>query len=64
MQERGKASIAAYNLARHEMWNNLSAAVKEGYENTAEEWTHDGPDEEILQRYVHSLMVFVSDTQR
>lgn len=51
-RDQHKAKIAAYNMAHAEMWNALAEDEKDKYAETADEWTADGPPDDVVVRYV------------
>ncbi len=43
----GKVPIAAWNIARSELWNALTEDEQAGFEETADQWMENGPDPEL-----------------
>ncbi len=43
----GKVPIAAWNIARSELWNALTDKEQAAFDETAEQWIDDGPDPEL-----------------
>ena len=51
--QQGKLPLVALNSARAELWKALSEEQVEQFEDTAEVWTKEGPDEELLCELVN-----------
>ncbi len=45
--EAGKVPIAALNIARSELWNELGDDEQTAYDEKAEQWIENGPDPKL-----------------
>ncbi|RDX41199.1 hypothetical protein OH76DRAFT_1489691 [Lentinus brumalis] len=65
----GKVPIAAWNIARSELWNALTEDEQAAFEETADQWMENGPDPELraliaekrLGDWIQAIILWVHD---
>ena len=55
IDSKSKEYVATWNRTRRTIWDGMSEAEQEPWNELADRWTEEGPEDEVKAEYVHPI---------